>query len=194
MDSENTSVENQKYVDYMEVGQESVLTDDAVDTDLKSQPSIRRFRWVNPRGMGLVGAGSHLWMTSRIKGYPKDIFKSHEPEIMELNKSFTRIKRLKVRIPFELAIWNHLKQFPKMAKPLSDACDLSRQEFQESELSLEIFYDPESNDQYPTLYVREEFYQDDILDRIEKISENFDRFFERNVGWFLITTDFKSKD
>ena len=59
-----------------------------------------------------------------------------------------------------------------------------------AQLSLELYQDPEVEDSYLTLYVRQEPYDADILDQIEDVSRLFDAELATLSGWLLITTDF----
>jgi len=58
-------------------------------------------------------------------------------------------------------------------------------------LSLELYRDPEIEDEYLTLCVRQEHYDSDVLDKLNDISTSFDSQLCLTPGWFLITTDFQ---
>jgi hypothetical protein len=58
------------------------------------------------------------------------------------------------------------------------------------ELSLELYKDLEIDDRYLALYVREDKYERDILQRLEAISDRFNHRLEEVPGYFLLTTDF----
>ena len=58
------------------------------------------------------------------------------------------------------------------------------------ELSLEVYKDPEVDDRYLALYVRKERYESDILERLQSVSQHFNRRLEEVPGYFLLTTDF----
>lgn len=60
-----------------------------------------------------------------------------------------------------------------------------------SQVALELFKDPESDDQYLTVYVRQEQYDEGILDVLDEISGQFDDMLCDTSGWLLITTDFQ---
>ncbi len=60
-----------------------------------------------------------------------------------------------------------------------------------SQVALELFEDPESDDQYLTLYVRQQQYDEDILDVLDEVSRQFDYILCDTSGWLLITTDFQ---
>ena len=71
-------------------------------------------------------------------------------------------------------------------------CQKVREEFgPASELMLQIYEDAELDDQYPTLYVRQEPYDSNIIERIEAVCANFQNTLESTDGYFLVTTDFR---
>ncbi len=78
-------------------------------------------------------------------------------------------------------------------EPLLDAiCNKARVEFGNStELSLQVYRDPEIEERYLTLYVRQETYDPVIIDRIETMCEAFHRELETTNGYLLVTTDFR---
>ena len=72
------------------------------------------------------------------------------------------------------------------------ACERASERFRETaQLSVELYRDPEFDDQYLTLYVRQERYQDDILKAIEGLSGAYEGELSGRAGWFLVTTDFE---
>lgn len=71
-------------------------------------------------------------------------------------------------------------------------CKRAREEFgPDTELSLELYRDPEIDDEYLTLYVRQPSYNADILDRIERVGQKFAEPLEKASGYLLLTTDFR---
>ena len=60
-----------------------------------------------------------------------------------------------------------------------------------AELSLELYSDPEQQDQYLALYVRQEKYEAGILHQIESVTSPFMSQLEAASGHLLITTDFR---
>lgn len=81
---------------------------------------------------------------------------------------------------------------PELACLLDEICKKVRAVFGASaELSLELYHDLESSDRCVTLYVRQEPYTPDIIDRIETACAEFDRAREAMSGDFLVTTDFR---
>ena len=68
-----------------------------------------------------------------------------------------------------------------------------RDEFgQDAELSLELYRDPEIADQFLTLEVRQDQYDTNIVERLDRISGEFADELEHCSGDILLTTDFRA--
>jgi len=96
-----------------------------------------------------------------------------------------------VQVPGRKEVLSYLKRYPRLGDIISDICTRTRKDFgPQAELSLELYRDPEIDDRYLTLYVRQEEYTPGIMDRIEGVSRLFDKRLEKTPGSFLLTTDF----
>ncbi|EHQ36153.1 hypothetical protein [Methanoplanus limicola] len=60
-----------------------------------------------------------------------------------------------------------------------------------SQVSVELYRDPEIYDRYIAIYVRQYSYDDDIMDRIDRICNEYEKYIADTGGWMIITTDFK---
>jgi len=70
------------------------------------------------------------------------------------------------------------------------AANRARSRFKSAvQLSLEVYHDPEIDDQYLALYVRQEEYDDNIFDVIDGISEEYENMLSESEGWFVLTSD-----
>lgn len=86
----------------------------------------------------------------------------------------------------------YLSQHPDLASRLPSLCSEARGEFPPpTELSLELYRDPEIDDRYLALYVRQESYEEDLLDRIEQARAAYRPMLVGLNGHFLLTTDFQ---
>jgi hypothetical protein len=59
-----------------------------------------------------------------------------------------------------------------------------------AQLLLTVYCDPEIQDKYLTLYVREAEYQDDFLDTLHAVYADYAARLAGKSGWFQVTTDF----
>ncbi len=94
-------------------------------------------------------------------------------------------------IPKRAAVLRYLAGDPQLADLVPQVCRSARQQFgPEVELSLELYQDPEIDDRYLTLYVRQNPYEASIKDRIDAVREALAHLLDRVAGRLLITTDF----
>jgi hypothetical protein len=98
-------------------------------------------------------------------------------------------KKQQIAIPNPEEVSAYLGQHCDLADLLPALCARARNEFGfEAELSLEIYQDPEIEDHYLTLYVRQPAYEEKIIERIEAAS--YEEDLADKTGWLLLTTDF----
>jgi hypothetical protein len=71
------------------------------------------------------------------------------------------------------------------------ACILTEEKFgSRAQISLEVYQDPEIDDQYLTIYVRQNEYEPDIIEKIDTICEEYAPALAGELGYLLVTTDF----
>src|SRR5438552_3021863 len=96
-----------------------------------------------------------------------------------------------VLIPHQGQVRDYLNKHPGIGDILGPISTRARQEFgDKTELALEVYGDPEIDDQYLTMYVRPQTYDCHIMKRIEGIRDQFREFLADCSGWLLLTTDF----
>jgi len=97
-----------------------------------------------------------------------------------------------ILLPKRDELETYLDRHAELASLLDDMCKQARAAFgRTAELSLEVYNDPEIVDRYLTLYVRQDSYPSDIIDRIDAVCAGFHRSLESASGYFLVTTDFR---
>ena len=70
-----------------------------------------------------------------------------------------------ITVPRSREVNAYLRQHPDLAELVPMLCAEARREFgRATELSLEVYRDPEVDDSYLTLYVRQANYETDLLD------------------------------
>lgn len=86
----------------------------------------------------------------------------------------------------------YLESHPDMIDVAESICRAARQEFgPQAELLLQVYRDPEIDDEYLALYVRLSFYGDDFLPRVRSISAAHEEQLFGISGDILVTTDFR---
>ncbi|UUX92970.1 hypothetical protein [Methanoplanus endosymbiosus] len=99
---------------------------------------------------------------------------------------------LDMSIPNPGEVIDYITKHPGICDAVLYACLLACEEFiKNSEVSLELYYDDESQDKYLTLYIRQENYADDIIEKMDRICEEFEGELAGQSGWLLLTTDYK---
>ncbi len=87
----------------------------------------------------------------------------------------------------------YLRQHPDLAELVPLVGAAARRVFEgPTELSLELYRDPEIDDAYLTLYVRPAKYGTDLLARIHRVAESYEKELAEASGHFLVTSDFRA--
>ncbi len=119
------------------------------------------------------------------------ISRKKKPRRPELAGLLKRLSSDEVKIPKRQEVLGYLSSHKQLGKHLPEISGQLRQTFgPEAELSLEIYHDPEIDDRYLTLYVRQQTYDPQIMERIEAVSRHFNGKLEQVSGYLLLTTDF----
>ncbi|MGB9720334.1 MAG: hypothetical protein ACPL28_02490 [bacterium] len=106
---------------------------------------------------------------------------------------FNLLVSTKISIPEPAEVRNYLLVYPDMINILLPVFNKITEKFNTSaQISLEVYEDPEINDKYLTAYIRQETYNENIMDLIDEISSECESLLANSTGWLLITTDFQS--
>ena len=98
-----------------------------------------------------------------------------------------------VVVPNQQEVEHFLAEHASLQSLLPQICERVRAEFgRDAELSLELYRDPEIDDQYLSLEVRQGHYGADIIERLDRLSEQFANELERCTGDILLTTNFRA--
>ena len=119
------------------------------------------------------------------------------PPHVDQNKSvhieqiFDRLLQNQIVIPQPAEVRDYLHRFQDLIDLLPRIGARTRERLGTApQLSLEVYRDPEIEDAYLTLLVRQENYVLDLLDTLDNISAEFDAELAKKSGWILVTTDF----
>jgi len=98
---------------------------------------------------------------------------------------------IQIAVPNPEEVQDYLSHYPDIIELVMFACEETRNHFSlPTQLSLELYRDPEIADQYITLYVRQKEYDENIMDVIEEIWSTYDDKLSTKQGDFFVTTDF----
>jgi len=102
---------------------------------------------------------------------------------------------LGIRIPRPGEIRNYMLIHPDMTPVVKYVCFLAKKNWlNNAQLSLELYRDPEIEDEYLTLYVRLDRYDKTIVNTIKNIRKEYEDLLINKSGWLLLTTDFRKPE
>lgn len=104
---------------------------------------------------------------------------------------FSELKELGVRIRDQQEVSNYLLCFPNLIDTVRRATEAASKHLPEAQLSLELYQDPESEDEHLVLYARFPQYEEDVMSRIRKARNEYRAFLGQDSGYLLLTTDFR---
>jgi hypothetical protein len=135
-----------------------------------------------------INIGKKARKTSRA-GFPSgDVAHGIKPEVKDLLEV---LKAMQVMIPDSAEVSEYLLAHLDLSCMIPMICSKLIKAFSEdTKLFLEIYRDPEIHDEYLTLYIRKNEYEDMILDRIDEVMSEFEPALGSASGWLLVTTDF----
>jgi len=109
-----------------------------------------------------------------------------------LDKLFGNFDSMGLLVPDRAGVYEYLIKHYDMKDVVFAACVAARESLDlRYQLSLELYQDPEEDDEHLVLFVRQNKYDKDIMKTIEAIDEKFDSDMKGKSGWFLVTTDFE---
>jgi len=122
----------------------------------------------------------------------KDIFESHQQDLITIYEYLSSIKEKGIEIEGEDKVAEYLSIYPELLPILVDICNEALKEFKdEAKIFVLVYQDPEIDDKHLKILVRMSKYEDDIMDRIEKVRSKFRDKIAESEGYIHFSTDFK---
>jgi len=100
----------------------------------------------------------------------------------------------KVRIENPNLIREYLSQFIGLLDVIPKAVNAAKKHFPEAQLVIDVYRDPEIADCYLVLYIRLKYYDDSVMERLEKAEAEFLSHLVSKRGWIQLTTDFREPE
>ena len=96
------------------------------------------------------------------------------------------------QIAREARVREYLSLFADIADVASYAVEAARRRFPNAQLVLDVYQDPEIDDEYLVLYVRMPHYDDSVMERIAAAEAEYLDMLADKSGWIQLTTDFRT--
>jgi hypothetical protein len=110
----------------------------------------------------------------------------------EIEGDLSYVIALGILIPQPSELRQYFLAHPDVLDVIVAVCEDVHHKFAApTQLSLEVYEDPEIEDKYPTLYVRQAQYDENLLRQLKKSRSDYEQMLRNKSGWFLLTTDFR---
>jgi hypothetical protein len=114
-------------------------------------------------------------------------------DIGKIDMLIADIQHKGIRIPEPPKLKYFLSNFPDIIEILPEVCNLTMERFPDNaQLSLELDGDIGGNELI--LYIRQEYYEENIMDIIDDIRARYSERLIGKKGWLVVTTDFNSPE
>jgi hypothetical protein len=88
----------------------------------------------------------------------------------------------------------YLLQFTDLLDVTPKVIDVAKKYFPEAQLVMDVYQDPEINDDHLVLYVRLNHYDKSVIERLRKARAEFRNYLANKKGWIHLTTDFRKPE
>jgi len=110
----------------------------------------------------------------------------------QIEKLFNWLRQKAIVIRQPAVVRDYLLRYPDTIDVLPSLCRTALEQFGIGmQLSLEPYRDPEIDDEYLTLYVRQKEYDERIMDIIDEVCSAHEEELSEMSGWLVVTTDFR---
>lgn len=113
--------------------------------------------------------------------------KKHRPSHAFLDN----VEKQGVLITHPEEIYDYILRFPDLIGVIDKVVLIARTYLQDAQLCLEVYHDPESNDEHLVLYARWRVYDEQTMDRIRFVRDQYRHLLAGKSGWLILTTDFR---
>ena len=114
--------------------------------------------------------------------------------VAEINSLLNQLQESGVYLGRQDEIREYLLQFPDLIEVIPLAVNAALGHLPEAQLFLEVYCDPEIEDQYLILYARVQNYDESVIERIEAAEEEYIDLLISKEGWLQLSTDFRKPE
>jgi len=87
-------------------------------------------------------------------------------------------------------VFKYLSKYPDMIEIMPNILQIAFEELKGAKFKLEVYHDPEIDDEYLILYARFSNYNKDIIEKIDAVGKKCIDFLIDKSGWLIVNTDF----
>jgi hypothetical protein len=109
----------------------------------------------------------------------------------KVDQLFIQLQLQGVQVGQQGDVYEYLLRFPDMIEVVEQAVFAARNHLKEARLQLEVYRDPESEDEYLVLYARFPTYDETVMEKIRAARRQYRHLLHGKSGWFILTTDFQ---
>jgi hypothetical protein len=109
----------------------------------------------------------------------------------KINELFIQLQLQGVKVGQQSEVYEYLLRFPDMIEVVEQAVFVARNHFKEAQLQLEVYRDPENEDEHLVLYARFPAYDETVMEKIRAARRRYRHLLHGKSGWFILTTDFQ---
>lgn len=107
------------------------------------------------------------------------------PETLE------EVRREDIRIADPGEVGDYLQRYPELLDLVPEVVRLARSHLPDAQLTLSVYHDPEiADEEYLVLYARFNKYDESVVERLDRVAEQYLPGLVGRQGWIQITTDF----
>ena len=114
--------------------------------------------------------------------------------VVEINSLLNQLQTLGIRLGTQDEIREYLLQFPDLIEVIPLAVNAALNHLPEAQLFVEVYRDPEIDDQYLILYARVQNYDESVIERIEAAEKEYIDILTSKGGWLQLSTDFRKPE
>jgi hypothetical protein len=109
-----------------------------------------------------------------------------------IEQILSQVKLLEILIPDPDDVKNYLLNYPDIIDLIIPICELVKEKFKHpAQVSLEVYHDPEIVDEYISIEIRQQKYDESVMKRIKEIGIKCEIELIGKKGWIFVTTDFR---
>ncbi len=156
-----------------------------------TEHAIPAFSWQEWAERG--GQARSLQNTDVEELYAKRIQPQSNTDVtFQMEVALKQILKMEVAIPHPTTVRDYLLSYSDITSLIQPVCQMARKHLgKDTHLSLEVYRDQEIEDEYLALYVRQDIYDNRLMDKIEEVCVEYENMLSGKSGWFIVTTDFR---